>query len=63
MFKRKRKLKEIEKISYAVSYALTTEFVEKHDRIPNEYEINLIQLKGTKYVLEILDNIEQGKHK
>ena len=63
MFKRKRKLKEIEKISYAVSYALTTEFMEKHDRIPNTEEKQELIVKSTKYVIDILDNIEQGKHK
>lgn len=61
---RKRKLKELEKISYAVSYALTSDFMERHDnRIPNTEEKQEIIVKSTKYVLDILDNIKQEKHR
>ena len=51
---RKRKLKEIENISFAVSYTLTSEFMEQYERNPTEEEQNLIALKSRDYVFEML---------
>lgn len=51
---RKRKLKEIENISFAISYTLTSLFIEEHDRNPTEEEQILIAQKSRDYVFEIL---------
>ncbi len=51
---RKRKLKEIGNISFAVSYTLTSIFIEQHDRLPTEEEQILIAQKGRDYVFEML---------
>ena len=51
---RKRKLKEIENIGFAVSYTLTSAFIEQYDRNPTEDEQILIAQKSRDYVFEIL---------
>lgn len=58
MRKRKIKEREIESISCAVSYTLTTAFIEENHRPPNEEEQRAIKMKSAKYVFEILDFIK-----
>lgn len=53
----KAKAKEIEHISFAVSYALTSAFIEKNQRNPTEEEIKEIKQKNIKYVFEIVDHL------
>lgn len=54
---RKRKAKEIEHLSFAVSYALTTAFIEENHRNPTEEEITKIKQKTVKYVFDIIDHL------
>jgi hypothetical protein len=58
MRKRKLKEREIENISCAVSYTLTTAFIEENHRPPNEEEKQAIKIKSVRYVFEILDFIK-----
>jgi hypothetical protein len=58
MRKRKLKRREIRNISFAVSYSLTTAFIEENHRPPNEEEKQKIVIKGMKYIYDILDNFE-----
>lgn len=55
MRKRKIKEKEIENMSFAVSYALTSYFIEQNHRSPTEEEKRTLTLKSARYILEILD--------
>ena len=55
---RKRKIKEIENISFAVGYALTTAFIEENNRNPTEEEQQKIAKKSAKYIYEILDKLK-----
>ena len=58
MKKRKLKSREIRNISFAVSYALTTAFIEENHRPPNEEEKQKIVIKGMGYIYDMLDNFE-----
>ena len=56
--KRKLKEREIRNISFAVSYSLTTAFIEENHRPPNEEELQKIKIKSMEYIFDILDKFE-----
>jgi hypothetical protein len=55
---RKLKEREIRNISFAVSYSLTTAFIEENHRPPNEEELQKIKIKSMEYIYDILDKFE-----
>lgn len=51
----KRKQKDFKKMSFGVGYVLTRIFQEEENRNPTAEELQKINQKGIKYLLELLD--------
>ena len=58
MKKRKLKKRELKNIGFAVSYSLTTAFIEENHRQPTEEELQTIKVKSMEYILKIFDEFE-----
>lgn len=56
--KRKLKEREIKNIGFAVSYSLTTVFIEENHRPPTEEEQEKIKIKSMEYIYDIFDEFE-----